>query len=88
MQRVRSIAACAITFLTLVSPALGQRTQAPTTTLDRIKAAGTIRLGYRADAQPFSFRDGSGAGSSPWSFSYHGGVVGKMSWMVTPRSDM
>ena len=61
MQRVRSIAACAITFLTLVSPALGQRTQAPTTTLDRIKAAGTIRLGYRADAQPFSFRDGSGA---------------------------
>jgi putrescine:ornithine antiporter len=60
MQRVPSIAACAITFLTLVSPALGQRTPAPTTTLDRIKAAGTIRLGYRADAQPFAFRDGSG----------------------------
>jgi putrescine:ornithine antiporter len=61
MQRVRSIAACAITFLTLVSPALGQRTASPTTTLDRIKAAGKVRLGYRADAQPFSFQDGSGA---------------------------
>lgn len=60
MQRVRSIAACAITFLSLVSPALAQRTPAPTTTLDRIKAAGTIRLGYRTDAQPYSFSDGSG----------------------------
>ena len=60
MQRVRSIAACAIAFLTIVSPALAQRTQAPATTLDRIKAAGTIRLGYRTDAQPFAFRDGSG----------------------------
>ena len=60
MQRVRSIAACAITFLSLVAPALAQRTPAPTTTLDRIKAAGTIRLGYRADARPFSFRDESG----------------------------
>jgi ABC-type amino acid transport substrate-binding protein len=61
MQRVRSIAACAITFLTLVSPALGQRRPAPTTALDRIKAAGTIRLGYRADARPFSFADESGS---------------------------
>ena len=60
MQRVRSIAACAVAFLTIGSPALAQRAQAPATTLDRIKAAGTIRLGYRADAQPFAFRDGSG----------------------------
>lgn len=60
MQRVRSIAACAVAFLTIVSPALAQRAQAPATTLDRIKAAGRIRLGYRADAQPFAFRDGSG----------------------------
>ena len=61
MQRVRSIAACAVAFLSLVSPALAQRTQAPATTLDRIKAAGTIKLGYRADARPFSFQDESGA---------------------------
>lgn len=60
MQRVRSIAACAVAFLTIVSPALAQRAPAPTTSLDRIKAAGKIRLGYRADAQPFAFRDGSG----------------------------
>jgi ABC-type amino acid transport substrate-binding protein len=32
----------------------------PATTLERIRAAGAIRLGYRADAQPFSFRDASG----------------------------
>ena len=61
MQRVRSIAACAIMFLSVVSPALAQRTPAPTTTLDRIKAAGTIRLGYRSDARPFSFQDEAGA---------------------------
>jgi len=60
MQRVRSIAACAIACLTIMSPALAQRAAAPTTTLDRIKAAGKIRLGYRADAQPFALRDGSG----------------------------
>jgi len=67
MQRLPSIAACAITFLSLVSPALAQQppapttTQVPTTTLERIRAAGSIRLGYRADARPFSFRDGSAA---------------------------
>ncbi len=29
-------------------------------TLERIRSEGTIRLGYRADAQPFSYRDESG----------------------------
>ena len=30
-------------------------------TLDKIKESGTINLGYRADARPFSFRDDAGA---------------------------
>jgi ABC-type amino acid transport substrate-binding protein len=29
-------------------------------TLDRVKAAGKLTLGYRTDAQPFSYRDSSG----------------------------
>lgn len=33
----------------------------PQTTLERIRAAGSIRFGYRTDAQPFSYRDDSGA---------------------------
>jgi putrescine:ornithine antiporter len=37
-----------------------QRSPAPGSTLDRIKQSGRIRLGYRADAPPFSFRDSSG----------------------------
>jgi len=32
----------------------------PTTTLDRIRTAGTIKLGYRVDATPMSYRDASG----------------------------
>lgn len=28
--------------------------------LERIKEAGTIRLGYRADAEPYSYQDGNG----------------------------
>lgn len=34
---------------------------APQTTLERIRASGSIRLGYRTDARPFSYRDESGA---------------------------
>jgi polar amino acid transport system substrate-binding protein len=33
----------------------------PATTWDRIRSAGKIVLGYRADAQPFSYKDNSGA---------------------------
>jgi hypothetical protein len=60
MQRIRSIAACAITPLLLASAALAQQPptqaaqQTPQPTLDRIRAAGSIRLGYRADARPYS----------------------------------
>lgn len=32
---------------------------APATTLERIRATGNLRLGYRSDARPFSYRDES-----------------------------
>ena len=34
---------------------------ASTDTLERIRAAGRIALGYRTDARPFSYKDGSGS---------------------------
>ena len=34
---------------------------APQTTLERVRATGNIRFGYRVDARPFSYRDESGA---------------------------
>ena len=61
MQRVRLMAACAIASLSLASPVVAQRAAAPTGTLERIRAAGAIKLGYRVDARPFSFQDESGA---------------------------
>jgi polar amino acid transport system substrate-binding protein len=54
------IAAVAIAFLAAALPLAGTATAA-SATLDRIKAAGKITLGYRTDAQPFSYRDPSGA---------------------------
>jgi ABC-type amino acid transport substrate-binding protein len=56
------ITACVVALLAVAAPALAQRTQAPapTTTLDRIREAGRIRLGYRTDARPFSYRDEAG----------------------------
>jgi ABC-type amino acid transport substrate-binding protein len=33
---------------------------APSATLERVRAAGTIKIGYRPDAMPFSFADASG----------------------------
>jgi polar amino acid transport system substrate-binding protein len=33
----------------------------PQTTLERVRATGSIRFGYRGDARPFSYRDESGA---------------------------
>jgi len=35
----------------------------PATTLERIRARGSLKLGYRTDAQPFSFQDASGQAS-------------------------
>jgi ABC-type amino acid transport substrate-binding protein len=58
-HRVR-IAVVAIAFLSAALPLAGTATAAAAT-LDRIKAAGKITLGYRTDAQPFSYRDPSGA---------------------------
>jgi putrescine:ornithine antiporter len=51
----------ALGLIALSAPlALGQSSQQRTGTLDRIREAGQIRLGYRTDAPPFSYRDNSG----------------------------
>jgi ABC-type amino acid transport substrate-binding protein len=69
MQRVRSaapwghrmrIASCAIALLAVVPLALAAAAPAPAGTLDQIKAGARIRLGYRADARPLSYKDESG----------------------------
>ena len=57
MHRVRtavSLIAALIALAALVSPASSAGT------LDRIRQNGKVMLGYRADAQPFSYRDESG----------------------------
>jgi putrescine:ornithine antiporter len=64
-----AIAACAAALL-LASPLLrAQKPAAPpvappaavsVTTLDHVRATGRIRLGYRVDARPFSYKDESG----------------------------
>jgi putrescine:ornithine antiporter len=41
-------------------PAAAAPAAAPVATLKRIKDSGRIRLGYVADARPYSFKDGSG----------------------------
>ena len=53
--------------LALAPAAFGQATKKatgtsakPASTLERIKKAGTIKLGYRTDARPFSYQDPSG----------------------------
>ena len=48
--------------LALASPAPAQETRL---TLDKIKATGTILLGYRETSIPFSFMD-SRAAPAPW----------------------
>jgi len=60
------VAALVIALLAVASPAPAQRAPsaaAPATTLERIKASGVVKLGYRTDARPFSFRDESGRGA-------------------------
>jgi ABC-type amino acid transport substrate-binding protein len=42
------------------APAAGTPVPVPTGTLDRMRQAGRIRVGYRADARPLSYRDESG----------------------------
>jgi ABC-type amino acid transport substrate-binding protein len=49
------------TFVTaLLAVALLPLADASADTLDRVRQAGKITLGFRADARPFSFQDGSG----------------------------
>lgn len=54
------IAACAIACHAVVSPAGAQATKTPAGTLARIRQAGQVNFGYRAEARPFSYRDESG----------------------------
>jgi ABC-type amino acid transport substrate-binding protein len=69
MQRVRPatprghrvrIASCAFALFAVVPLALAETAPASAGTLDEIKAGGRIRLGYRSDARPLSYRDESG----------------------------
>ena len=57
--------ACVAACLILVAGAVAHAAE-PSRTLERIKADGTLRLGYRSGAAPFSFkeRDGSVRGYS------------------------
>src|SRR5438128_5276646 len=57
--------ACVVACLILVAGAVAHAAE-PSRTLERIKADGTLRLGYRSGAAPFSFkeRDGSVRGYS------------------------
>ena len=55
------LAVWAIALLAGAAPALAQKAAAtPATTLERIKQTAKIRLGFREDARPFSFRDAAG----------------------------
>jgi ABC-type amino acid transport substrate-binding protein len=58
-HRVR-IAGSAIAWLAVVPLALAAAAPAPTGTLEQIKTAGRIKIGYRTDARPLSWRDESG----------------------------
>jgi putrescine:ornithine antiporter len=61
MQRLGSlIAACAIAFCAVVTPAGAQKPGASTGTLARIRQAGKVNLGYRTEARPFSYKDEAG----------------------------
>jgi ABC-type amino acid transport substrate-binding protein len=58
-HRVRT-AASAIALLAVASLALAAAPPKATGTLDRIRETGQIRIGYRADARPFSYQDEAG----------------------------
>ncbi len=66
MRYVAGISALAL--LAVAPAAFGQAKKAAAapaakpaaTTLERVKASGSLKLGYRADARPFSFKDASG----------------------------
>ena len=58
------IAACALACVAAALPAQAKTAAAPaaakSATLDRIQKSGKLRLGYRTDARPFSFKDEQG----------------------------
>jgi len=54
------IAVCAIAFLAAALQPLAQAAPGSPSTLERVKQAGKLTLGYRADARPFSYRDEAG----------------------------
>jgi ABC-type amino acid transport substrate-binding protein len=54
------IAACAIALVAVASSALAAAPPKAVGALDRIRATGQIRIGYRADARPFSYQDEAG----------------------------
>jgi ABC-type amino acid transport substrate-binding protein len=60
------MAGLALAVFVIASPAFAQKPKAakpaaaPATTIDRIRAGARIRLGYRADARPFSFATPAG----------------------------
>jgi len=56
--RLAGIAGSLATFIAIAGVAA--QSSAPGRTLDRIRAAGRFRVGYRADAQPFSYRVDTG----------------------------
>ena len=62
------MAVSAIALLAMAPAAFGQAAKkaaapaakASASTLERIKSSGSLKLGYRTDARPFSFQDASG----------------------------
>ncbi|MGE5088020.1 MAG: amino acid ABC transporter substrate-binding protein [Candidatus Levyibacteriota bacterium] len=54
------VAAIAIAFLTMALLPIAQAAEGSSATLDRIRAAGRITLGYRTDARPFAYKDETG----------------------------
>jgi polar amino acid transport system substrate-binding protein len=58
-RRVRIVSHVMVIFAFAIQP-LTPAMSAPATTWDRVKETGRLTLGYRTDAQPFSYKDGSG----------------------------
>lgn len=56
----KTIATVAIAFLATMFLPFAASTAASAGTLDRVKEAGKLTLGYRVDARPFSYKDESG----------------------------
>jgi polar amino acid transport system substrate-binding protein len=59
-QRVRIASLAVICFALAAVLSFGSTMSAAAATLDRVKAAGKLTLGYRIDAPPFSYRDDAG----------------------------